>query len=313
MKNLLTQNGALMPSRQTQNVGILCLMRYMAVAVFAFVGLLAFARPSHAVEGYRVTITAANDPTTGNSRVRIGGYRGLTAHVTRTPSGANASGVTVYFYTNRGTLSSAQENTDGSGNAGVTLGGGWVAGTATATARVVGTNGTQYNSTPSASVEIVKPDGENTGFVQWGTGTTGREATGVWNARLTPTDVNFDGLQVTERDGGVVGAGDTCWYAGNDWNYTPFQAVTGAGTPFGTVHSHNWWGHDGVGYSTSMVTNYRAGPGPTPCGTHFKQHMDVIVPGSNNVYYTSNILGAGIQPTTVTSARDGQSQQRSWP
>lgn len=276
------------------------------VAGLACVAMLLTAATSRANEGYKVYLTPSVDPSTGDFKVRIAGYRGLSAHVVRTPSNSNAVGVTVYFQTSLGTCSAASGITDSNGVTGTSLWGGWGPGTATVRAKVVA-NGSTYSDV--ANVPVVKPDGETTGFVQW------QDNRGVWNARLTPTDVSFGGLTLTERDGGKIGSGDTCWYSGNPWGYAKFEAVTAPGTPFGTVDANNWWGFDGVGYGSDMPANYRSGTGPTPCGTHFLQYIDVIVPGggSANVYYTSNVLGAGIQVNTVTSERDGLSQQRTYP
>ena len=284
---------------------LFCLLALICAAVI-------FATPTYASNGYKVYVTPVNDSVTHNFKVRIDGTRSFHVHVVNTPSDSDANGVTVYFYTNLSSSSVSPPSAvaNSSGVTGFSLYGGWTPGTATVRAKVVAPNGTEYSDV--AVVPIVKPDGENTAFI----GFSG--VLGVWKARLTPTDVNFGGLQVGERNGGVSrGQGDTCWYWGNPFGYAPFEAVTTPGPTNWFADSNNWWQSDSVGWGQQQVTDYRStSPSRAPCRTSFNQYMDVIVPGSgnaNDIYYTTNELAAGIQATTVSSGRDGQSQQRNWP
>ncbi len=188
-------------------------------------------QPSYAGDtGCRVALTPYTDPDTGSFNVRIAGYRLLTAHVVGTPSGNNLSGVTVSFFTDRGTLSTAQAATDSTGSIGTTLWGGWDPGTATVRATVTFA-GQPFGDV--ALVPVVAPNGETSTAIGFGYASPGyipSPTAGAWKGNLTAsnsTGIKFDGLQVTERSGGIVGSGDTCWYSGNPWGYGKFQGVSG--------------------------------------------------------------------------------------
>lgn len=312
MKNLAKFQNSPTLATKLQDFNVLDFVRFLAVMALACCALLTFATPIYATNGYRVDVTPVNDPTTGNSKVRIDGYRSFNVHVTHTPSGNNAGNVTVYFYANLGSVNTTSDNTDNSGRTAFSLWGGWGAGAVTVRAKAV-VNGKSYSDT--ATVSVVKPTGEVTGFLGF------NAPNGQWHARLTPSasDVNFSGLQVTERAGGVQpGQGDYCWYLGNPQKYGPFESVTTPGATW-TVGTGNWWdsgGHvDQVGYGGTLVAYWRS-LGRAPCRTSFTQHMDVAVPGggnANDVYYATNELSAGIQATTVSSGRGGQSDSIAYP
>lgn len=162
-----------------------------------------------------------------------------------------------------------------------------------------------YNGHPcsvSKTIEISKPTGETTNSNGWGTGITATNHR--WRQQLQPTDVDFSGVQVTERDPG--GGGDNCWFPGSA--YAPWTSITG-GT--WNVGANNYWGDDWVGWFTHAVLYYRA-QGRAPCSNTMPQAMDVVCSGGN-VNYKQHNLHATIGVTTVTSTRDGQSENRTWP
>jgi len=158
----------------------------------------------------------------------------------------------------------------------------------------------------SMSVKVMIPTGETTASGGWGTGTSA--TIHLWNQTLQPADVDFSGIQVTERDPG--GGTDGCYFNGSA--FARFDSITG-GT--WTVGANNLWGADYVGWFTTAVTYYRA-QNRAPCSNGFPQAMDVIAPSGNLNYRInqgSNQLSGTIGVTTVGSSRNGQSASRTWP
>ena len=161
------------------------------------------AKPSWAGGGYRVSLTPINDPDTENFKVRLAGNRDLTTHVVRTPDNTNASGVTVQFFTNLGSVNGSGGNasavTDASGTVGVTLWGGWEPGTATVRARVTANN-TNYDDV--ALIPIVVPNEEETFVGSQAQGDPSNQTN--FFAKLSPpeSDVVFEWLYVAENNVG---------------------------------------------------------------------------------------------------------------
>ena len=261
------------------------LLARLLVPVLVVGSVLITTTPCWAGGGYQVALTPVNDPDTGNFKVRIAGYRDLMAHVVTLPGLTDAPGVTVQFFTSLGTVNHSSATTDANGKVGVTLWGGWEPNTATVRARVVA-NGTNYDDV--ALVPVVAPDGEDTSI------NSQNQAITLFQGVLTPSDVNFSGMQITERDGG--NHFDVCVDQDkllNGKSISSYVFLTG-GT--WTVAAGNSWSFDSVGDNTGRIERFRKGPLagwtpiPLPCDCGLTQHMDVVRPGyaAGNLYYTSN-------------------------
>jgi len=168
------------------------------------------------------------------------------------------------------------------------------------------------------------PTGEKTSFDRWGA-IQGEWATaGLWNAKLSVQAGNFDNFIVREEDGNPPTVGpdddkcprDTCWYPGSRFKcfnkVNGDQWTVGQGTydPVGD----NEYGQDVVGWSTHAVNYYRR-KGRAPCGTEFKQIMEIQDPntGNWNAYGgentgNSNTVGVKIGKDTVSSTRAGHTR-----
>jgi hypothetical protein len=167
------------------------------------------------------------------------------------------------------------------------------------------------------------PTREKTSFDRWGA-IQGEWATaGLWNATLSVEAGNFDNYVVREEDGNQdVDPGadeclrDTCWFKGS--KFSCFDKVTGGQWTVSQGNPHpvgdDEYGQDFVGWSTHAVNYYRS-KGRAPCGTEFKQIMEIQDPntGDWNAYGGKdsgdpNTLGAKIDKDTVSSTRARQTR-----
>jgi hypothetical protein len=163
------------------------------------------------------------------------------------------------------------------------------------------------------------PTGEKTSFDRWGAKQGEWATAGLWNATLSVEAGNFDNFVVQEVNGNHGGGGsgkDTCWFKGS--KFSRFDKVTGGqwtvsqGKP--DPVGNDEYGQDFVGWSTHAVNYYRS-KGRAPCGTEFKQIMEIQDPstGDWNAYGgkntgNPNILGAQIDIDTVSSTRSGHTR-----
>lgn len=149
------------------------------------------------------------------------------------------------------------------------------------------------------------PTGETTGTNAWNS-TTGLTTAYDWIQTLTTSSGDiFGGRSVQEFDPGGGGP-DTCWFSGS----LVSQQLSITGGTWG-VGMDNRWGPDTVGWLEAGVTYYR-GQSRAPCQTTVPQTMKIRC-DIGYVTYQSNSLTMGIGTTTVSSTRDGQFIQKSWP
>ncbi len=124
-------------------------------------------------------------------------------------------------------------------------------------------------------------------------------------ATLTPSNVDFSGIQVIERDPG--GGTDECWFDGSYYPPADFLTVTG---PW-TVNAENKYGMDTVGFKPQAVVYYR-NAGKAPCLSTVTAMMDVVIPGGDNINYAQNPMSAKIGEDYVENMRDGKTDRIDW-
>lgn len=159
---------------------------------------------------------------------------------------------------------------------------------------------------------LLCPSHEDTSWVGWGAAGTNAETIGLWNGTLLPLANNFNGRDVQEVNGGA--GVDSCWFAGSA--YAKFDRITG-GT--WTVGAGNVYGQDGVGWFQPAVCYYRTQNKKIPCGTSFKQQMQINDPANGNFFAYGtpnhgdlNDLAADIGAATVSSTRAGVRQVKNY-
>ena len=147
---------------------------------------------------------------------------------------------------------------------------------------------------------LMVPSGESISFAGWD------DTYGEWAQTLQGDGSGtFSGRTVHEANGGT--GTDSCWFSGS--TFSPFDSITG-GT-WGIQSDQTFDAYDEVGYGSGQVSYYRS-QGRAPCGTSFTQDMYINRPGSSDVIYQSNTLGAGIDSTTISSTKNG-TQSKAWP
>ncbi len=161
---------------------------------------------------------------------------------------------------------------------------------------------TGTTASTSMTVTVMLPTGETTASNGWDTGDG--ETTHRWTQTLTPSTVDFSGIDVKESDPG--GGTDGCHFVGSA--FARFDSITGGTWP---VRAGNVWGDDFVGWFVPAVNYYRL-QGRAPCTASFPQDMNVITP-TGDLKYRTNQLSGTIGVTTVGSSRDGQTATKTWP
>src|SRR4030095_8229407 len=115
-----------------------------------------------------------------------------------------------------------------------------------------------------------------------------------WRQQLTPTNIDFQGCQVTEAEDKFES--NTCWFNGS--KFEEVAKITG-----GTwqVLTNNYWGDDYIGFATEAVKYYRKA-GRAPCEAIYYQLMKIVRPGGN-VQYAKHRHVWRIGRHTVSSTR----------
>jgi hypothetical protein len=156
-------------------------------------------------------------------------------------------------------------------------------------------NNTDYSD--EAIIPVVAPNGETTHI----SGRSGPRTT--FSQNLTPADVDFSGLSVTESDSGGY---DGCYFDGSIDEYPGYVHVTGGTWP---VYENNSWGDDSL--SWGAFVNYYRSAGRAPCGTVIHQRMNVVRTGysGGNLFYTQNSSPLTLsidepEPAYVQNTRD---------
>lgn len=149
------------------------------------------------------------------------------------------------------------------------------------------------------TVSVVKPTGERNVSAGWFPDTIHH-----WDTQLEPLDVDFNGIQVVERD---LGNGDdSCWFEGSA--YPRLDRLNG--DTFAVGLDNRYIDKNGV---TAEVIEYYRNVGRAPCTIRIHQAMDVVVPGGNNVNYSTTWISYTIEDTTIRARRYGEEESRAWP
>jgi len=158
----------------------------------------------------------------------------------------------------------------------------------------------------SVSKDCDVPSGETTSPQGWDS-TPGRQTIHNWLITLQPSSKNFGGRIVYESGSGGT---DTCFHP--SVGIPPQTSLPPGADSWSIDESNRSTTSDGVGWFPAAVQTYRAA-GRAPCGFTIPQTMTIRCNLNGDRSYETHPVGAGIQATTVSSSRDGQSAQRAWP
>ena len=139
---------------------------------------------------------------------------------------------------------------------------------------------------------------------------SGFSMTGKFRAELLPSDVDFSGCSVREKDPG--GASDSCWFDGSAIDPNT-DGITGGS--WGVGEGNLWccdivqmWDSDAVQY----YRNNPAGSPRAPCNARWPQDMELVC-RSGGIKYTANILEGEIGIATVSVSRDRAVLSKAYP
>ena len=176
---------------------------------------------------------------------------------------------------------------------------------------VSGTTGNLQVADIRVDADCQIPTDESSSSQGWNTSSPYR-TTHNFQQTLTPAGTSFVNRTVREVDpvaGG--GAQDTCYFAGS--SIARITSVVSGAFQW-TVQSGNTWGLDTVGWVEGATNYYQAYSTALPCSASGPQQMQIsCLNPTDFVPYIQNTLEDGIDSTSVSSRRQTNYQERSWP
>jgi hypothetical protein len=154
------------------------------------------------------------------------------------------------------------------------------------------------------------PTSETSTSLGWN-GSYPSRTTHIFFQELAPSGSSFSGRKVKEFDAGGTTT-DTCWFEGSAIDQAT-QVISDPGIEW-TVGGDNSYGVDDVGNYEDTVAYFRAHAPSLPCSVTGPQQMRISCGSPTSfVPYSQNVLEEGIATTTVSSQRQSNYQERSWP